>query len=68
MKNTVKKNIKLEPEQRKKLLKYRELLLAITRKRISKKRKKELMVQSGTGVFIPLIVPLVSALLSSLTK
>lgn len=68
VKNTVKRNIKLTEQQRKKLLKHKSLLLSIIRKKVSKKRRRNLMVQSGTGIFIPIILPIVAALLASLTE
>lgn len=68
VKNTVKKNIKITEKQRKKLIRYKSLLFSIFNKKTSKKRRRKLMIQTGTGVFIPLILPLAAAVISSLTS
>lgn len=66
VKNTVKKTIKLKDAEKKKLKKYSNVLQAIMKKKTSNKRKEKLMCQTGTGVFIPLVLPIVSTLLAEL--
>lgn len=68
VKNTVKKNIKLTESQKKKLRRYRSVLEGILKKKTSHKRRQALMCQTGTGVFLPIVVPIVASLLSELLK
>ena len=65
VKNTKNQKLKLSDKQKQKINKYKKLLHSILEKTSPKKRQK-LMCQSGTGIFLPIVVPLVATLLSHL--
>ena len=65
-KNTVKKNIALSPFAKRRLRRYKNLILSLSRKRKSKKKVKELVQQAGKGLFLPIVIPLVASLISEL--
>lgn len=66
VRNTINKNIKLQDKDKKKLKKYKKVILALARKRKSKKSTKALMQQSGTGIFLPIVIPLVASIIGDL--
>lgn len=66
VKNTKLKNINLNDKDRKKINKYKLLLTSILKKKQSHKRKQQLIRQTGTGIFLPIVVPIVAQLLASL--
>lgn len=65
-KNTVKGNVKLLENDKKKIRKHQKLIWDIAQKRKGKRKTKELVQQSGTGVVLPILVPIVASLLSDL--
>ena len=68
VKNTKNNKIKLTALQKKKINRYKVLLNSILNKSTFRKRKQKLMNQTGTGVFLPIVVPLVASILQSLIK
>ncbi len=68
--NILKGNVKLTAKNRKQLLKYRKHLRDLASKKVSLKKKKNLLIQSG-GFLPALIAPILSvatSLLSNLIK
>jgi len=63
--NTVNGNIKLTPRERRKLYKYKKLILTMAKNK-AKKRHRKIVVQSGG--FLPMLVPAVAALLGSILR
>lgn len=68
VKNTINKNISLNDEEKKRLRRYKRHLISFGKKNKSPRKRRNLVLQTGTGVFIPLILPLASAIISSLIK
>lgn len=68
VRNTFNKNIKVTDADRKKLLKYRGMLMSLNRRQKCRKRVKKLIQQTGTGIFLPIVIPLVSTLLAELFR
>lgn len=73
VRNTVKKNIRITDRDRKKLVKYRKVILALAEKQKGDKKKKprlrrRLIHQTGTGVFLPIVIPLVFEILRGITQ
>lgn len=68
VKNTVKRNVRVSDRERTRLLKYKNLILSIAKKQKDHKRTRKLVQQTGTGVILPILVPLVAAIISSLTS
>ena len=65
-KNTVNKNISLTLDQKKRLRRYKKVIFALGKKRKSQKATKVLVQQTGTGVFLPIVVPLVASIIADL--
>ena len=64
--NTIKRKVPLNSAQKKKLRRHEKILKSIASKqRKSKKRKQELIVQSGG--WVQTLIPVVSALVAALT-
>lgn len=68
VKNTLNKNIKVSQSDKVKLQRYKAVILGIGKKHKTKGKLKRLVQQSGTGIFLPIVVPLVAAVLSELFK
>lgn len=68
VKNTLNKNIKVSHSDKVKLRRYKAVILGIGKKQKTKGKLKGLVQQSGTGVFLPIVVPLVAAALGELLK
>jgi len=64
-KNLVNNRIPLQAGHVKKLRKHKKLIRELAKKKNSKKKKKELVKQSGG--FLPVLLPIVASLLSTLT-
>lgn len=64
--NLFNKNIKLSATQKKKLCKSKKLLLKLSKKTSNKKERKKLVSQSGG--FLPVLIPTLAAILTSLIK
>lgn len=64
--NLFNKNIKLSNAQKQKLRKNKGLLMKLSKKTFNKKERKKLVSQSGG--FLPIIVPTLAAILTSLIK
>lgn len=65
VRNTIKKNIRLSDRDKIKLKRYKKVILALA-KRKSHEKTKALMQQSGTGIFLPIVIPLVASVLGEL--
>lgn len=66
VRNTVNKNVVLPTKTKTRLRRYRHLILQLQKKKMSNKRRRKMYSQTGTGVFIPLVVPIIAELFSSL--
>lgn len=64
--NTVKRNIKLSSFDKKRLRRYKNLILSLSKKRKSQTKTKALVQQVGRGLFLPILVPLVASLIGEL--
>ena len=62
--NTIKKNIPLTTHQKRKLRRYEKTILGLSRKRISRRKKKKLVEQSGG--FLSIVLPIVASLVGDL--
>lgn len=62
--NTIKRRVPLTETQKKKLRRYKKVLLSLAKTKNSKITKKKLVRQSGG--FLPLLIPIVSGLISAL--
>lgn len=67
-KNTVKQNIKLSQSERRRLKRYKKMILAVSKKSRSKRKTKALVEQVGKGLFLPVVVPLVASLIAESLK
>ena len=67
-KNTINKNITLNKQQRAKLISHQKVIRSLVKKKTSIKQKRRLLIQKGTGFFLPLIVPLAVAIISKLVE
>lgn len=63
--NTLKGHVKLNAVQKKKLARHKHILRRLIRKGESWKKKKRLVIQSG-GFLLPLLAPVLGAVLASL--
>lgn len=66
VKNTLKRNITIPEKSKAKLVKHKKLILALAEKRKSKSKTRQLVQQSGTGFFLPLVIPLVASVIGEL--
>lgn len=67
VRNAIKKNIPFTKKQRDKLIKYRRLLMNLSKKKQkSKASSRRLVYQTGTGVFLPIVVPLIAELIRNI--
>lgn len=64
--NTIKGRVPLNDNQKKKLRKYKKVFLGLAKKTNSKKAKRQLVVQSGG--FMSLLIPIITGLVSALSK
>ena len=64
----VKQNIKVGEKEKKKLAKYKKVILGLGKKQKTAKRVKSLVQQTGTGIFLPIVLPLVAAAIGNLLK
>ncbi|MDI9312886.1 MAG: hypothetical protein QM535_21935 [Limnohabitans sp.] len=62
--NTLRKNIPLKPKEKRSLRKYKKILLQFTKPKISKRKKKQLVVQSGG--YLNILIPVITSFLTSL--
>ena len=68
VRNAIKKNIPLTKKDKDKLTKYRTLILQLAKKQKSKENSRKLVYQTGTGVLLPIVVPLVASIISKLVS
>lgn len=68
VRNALKKNIRFTDKDRKRLAKYRKVIIGLSKKHKSEKRMRSYVKQTGTGVFLPLVIPLVASIISELTS
>lgn len=64
--NTLNGNVKINDQQKKKLKRHQKVLREIGAEKGSWGQKKKVIVQSGGGFLLPLLTPLLGALLESL--
>lgn len=62
--NVVRKNIPMKSKEKRLLKKYKKTLMLYMRPKISKRKKRQIVSQSGG--FLPILVPVLSAFLSRL--
>lgn len=67
-KNTLKRNIKLSDREKKRLFRYRKTILALVHKSNNNLIQRRAICQTGTGIFLPIVVPLVADLLYNILK
>jgi hypothetical protein len=65
--NTLKGNVKLNSKQKSRLSRHKKVLRRLARKGANWKAKKRILVQKG-GALIPLLLPLLGGVLSSLLQ
>lgn len=68
VKNTLKRNIKLPEKDKRKLSRHKKLILSLAKKRKNRKRTQKLIQQTGTGIFLPIVLPLVASVISDLFR
>lgn len=66
MKNVKSGNIKLTDRQKNQVKKYRKLILEILKRRQGVTKKRQLVVQTGSGFLLPLLIPLVAEAVGAL--
>lgn len=67
-KNTVRQKLKLPAPAKRKLRKHRKLIFDLQKKRLPHTKRKKLLQQTGSGVLIPILVPLVAQIISNLLQ
>lgn len=65
--NTMQGNVHLTDKQKKRLQRYKEALIALSKHSVPRLKKRRILLQSGTGLFAALI-PLVLSAVSLLNK
>lgn len=68
VRNTLQKNIKIAESDKVKLRKYKSVILGLAKKQKTKGKVKNLVQQTGTGIFLPIVIPLVAAALEHLLR
>lgn len=68
VRNALKRNIKFSAKDKRRLAKYKKVITGLSKKYKNEKRTQSLVKQTGTGIFLPLVVPLVAAIISQLTS
>jgi hypothetical protein len=70
MKNIANKNIvkKLKEAEKRQLRKCGRLIVKLLKKRLSHKRQKQLVEQTGSGPLLPLILPIVAEIIGTLIQ
>ena len=67
-KNLKKRNIKLNDHQRRKLRRHKTVIFGVLEKRKGAKRRKKLIVQTGNGFLLPILIPLVAEVVGQLIQ
>ena len=65
-KNTVKRHVPLNKNHKKKLKREKKLILALNQKGNKRFKRRKLVLQSGHGLFLPVVVPIVASLVGEL--
>lgn len=65
-KNTVNRNIPLSEKNKRKLKKDKRHILLLVKKGHKKHKRRKLVLQSGRGFFLPVVVPIVASLIGEL--
>lgn len=68
VKNTVRRNVRVGERDKRKLVKYKSLLLSLAKRQKNHDKMRRMIQQTGTGVFLPIVIPLVASLISSLVS
>lgn len=66
MKNVKSGNIKLTDRQKNQVKKHRKVILEILKRRQRLGKKRQLVVQTGSGFLLPLLIPLVAEAVGAL--
>lgn len=67
-KNLKNRNIKLNDHQRRKLRQHKTVIVGVLEKRKGDKRRKKLIVQTGNGFLLPILIPLVAEVVGQLIQ
>lgn len=68
MKNVRNGNISLNKEQKRKLRKHEKTIAGFLKVKLSAKQRRRLVVQSGSGILLPLLIPLVIKAVSAIIE
>lgn len=66
--NTLNRNVRIGDKEKKKLTRYRRTIIALGQKGKNKRSEQRVICQTGTGIFLPIVVPLVADLLYNILK
>lgn len=68
--NAVEKRIPFTDENRRKLLRYRKVIMSLAQKKRTKMKRHQrgLIHQTGTGIFLPIVIPLVAEIVSQIIR
>lgn len=67
-KNIKARKLNLSNHQKSSLTKDKKLILALIKKGNKSNKQKKLVIQSGQGLFLPIAIPLVAALIETLIR
>lgn len=67
-KNIRARKLNLNNKQKRQLTRDKRLILSFVKKGNKSKKRKNLIVQSGKGLFLPIAIPIVAALVETLIK
>ena len=64
--NIVNKNVKLGEKEKRKLKKHKKCIMCLAGTHKSKKKVQSAIQQTGTGIFLPVVIPLIAEAISHL--
>lgn len=64
--NVVNKNVSLGEKEKKTLKKYKKCIICLSRKHKSCKQRYKVIQQTGTGIFLPVVLPIVLSAIADL--
>ena len=65
--NTLKGNVAMTSNQKKRLRRYKKALVALSKHSVPRVRKKKIILQSGSGLFAALLPLIISAVSSAIS-
>ena len=65
-KNTTKKHVPLASHHKKKLKKEKNLIVALAKKGNKRIKRRKLVMQTGKGFFLPVVIPIIASLIGEL--